>query len=150
MDGDIDLLLDSGQERRIHDVSLLELTHILALEQVSMGVLVQVKNNQAEDLSKVEASNHLLERLLTRARRLLVDDDVILSTRQNDVLIVESAPFAVDTHELIWRQLHVLELGDATAVLHVRGIAASTKNASDLHTRVGVGRGNEGTGGVID
>lgn len=111
---------------------------------------MEVHHDKAEELTQVQTSNHLLKGLLTRARRVLVNDDVVLGTGQNLVLVVKSTPFTVDSHRGVRREVHVCQLGNRAAVLHVGSIAAGAENAANLHLGVGVGRSDQGTSSVID
>lgn len=42
------------------------------------------------------------------------------------------------------------DFGDGARVLHVRCVDAGSENAANLHFWVGVRRGDEGSGGVVD
>jgi len=144
------VVLDVGEEGGVERVGLLQRADVGTLEELDLGLLVQVDKDQTEELTKVETGNHLLESLLARARRLLVDDHVVAGARENLVLVVEGAPLAVDGNLLVGVQLHVSELGDVAAGLHVGGVATSAENAADPHLRVRVGTSYQGTGGVVD
>lgn len=111
---------------------------------------MKINQDQAEQLTQVQTSNHLLKSLLTRARRVLVDDDVVLGAGQNLVLVVEGTPLTVDSHGGVRRQIHVGQLGNRTTVLHVGSIAASAKDATNLHLGVCVCGGDQGTSSIVD
>lgn len=113
-------------------------------------VVVQVDEDEAEELAEVEAGDHLLEGLLPRAGGFLVDDDVVGRAGEDDVLVVEGAVFAVDGDGHVGVEVHVCDLADRAAVLHVGGVAAGAEDAADLHGVVGVVGGDEGAGRVVD
>ena len=71
------VVLDVGEEGGVERVGLLQRADVGTLEELDLGLLVQVDEDQAEELTKVETGNHLLESLLAGARRLLVDDHVV-------------------------------------------------------------------------
>ena len=144
------VVLDVGEEGGVERVGLLQRADVGTLEELDLGLLVQVDEDQAEELTKVETSDHLLEGLLARARRLLVDDHVVAGAREDLVLVVEGAPLAVDRNLLVGVQLHVGELGDVAAGLHVGGVATSAEDATNSHLRVRVGTSYQGSGGVVD
>lgn len=146
----VGVVLDVGQEGGVERVGLLERADVSTLEELDLGLLVEVDEDETEKLAEVETGDHLLESLLARARRLLVDDDVVLGARQDLVLVVEGTPLAVDGHEVVGVEVHVGELGDVSASLHVGGVAASAEDATDLHLGIRVGTSNHGTGGVVD
>ena len=115
-------------------------------------------------LAEVQTSDHLLERLLARLVRRLVDLDVVLSPRQDLVLLrVEGAPLAVDRDLGVVRQVEVLDLRDVRHLLHVGAaasafalaqrdgrIAARAEDDADLRARVDVARRDERAGRVVD
>ena len=144
------VVLDVGEEGGVERVGLLQRADVGTLEELDLGLLVQVDEDQAEELTKVETGNHLLESLLAGARRLLVDDHVVAGAREDLVLVVEGAPLAVDGNLLVGVKLHVGELGDVAAGLHVGGVATSAEDATNSHLRVRVGTSYQGSGGVVD
>ena len=144
------VVLDVGEEGGVERVGLLQRADVGTLEELDLGLLVQVDEDQAEELTKVETGNHLLESLLAGARRLLVDDHVVAGAREDLVLVVEGAPLAVDGNLLVGVELHVGELGDVAAGLHVGGVATSAEDATNSHLRVRVGTSYQGSGGVVD
>lgn len=113
-------------------------------------VIMEIHQNESEDLAEIKARNHLFKSLLTRARRVAVDGDIEFGTRKYLVLVVESSPLAVDGHGSIRGQVHVRQFGNGAAVFHISSVAASSKDATNLHLSVGVGRSNHGTSGVVD
>lgn len=113
-------------------------------------VVMEVHHNQSENLAQVQTGDHLFEGLLTRTRRVLVDDNIILGARENFVLIIKSTPLAVDGHRRIRRQLHVGKFWNGAKVLHVRSIAARAKDTADLHLRVSICRRDESTSRIVD
>jgi hypothetical protein len=101
------VVLNVGEERGVEGVGLLQWADVGTLEELDLRLLVQVDEDQAEELTKVETGNHLLESLLARTRRLLVDDHVVASAREDLVLVVEGAPLAIDGNLLVGVHLHV-------------------------------------------
>ena len=144
------VVLDVGEERGVKRVGLLQRADVGTIEELDRGLLVEVDEDQTEELTKVETSDHLLEGLLTRARRLLVDDHVVAGAREDLVLVVEGAPLAVDGNLDVGVHLHVSELGDVAEGFHVGGVAASAEDTADPHLRVRVGTSYQGSGGVVD
>lgn len=144
------IVLNVGEEGGVKGVRLLQRADVSTLEELDSGLLVQVDEDETEELAKVETSNHLLESLLARARRLLVDDHIVLGAREDLVLVVEGAPFAVDGNLILGVHLHVCELGNVLNGLHVGSVATSAKDTADPHLRVRVGTSYQGTGGVVD
>lgn len=142
------LLLNGREERSIEAVRLLELADVLVLEDVVL--LMEIEEDQTEDFSKVKTGNHLLECLLTGSWRLLVNNQIVLGQREHNVLVVKSTPLAVDGHGGVCGKIHVGELGDATSILHVGGVATRSEDASDLHLGISVGTSYQGTGGIVD
>lgn len=55
------------------------------------------------------------------------------------MLVIKGAPFAVYGHGGVGWEVHVRELGDRTAVLHVGRVTPGAEDAADLHLGVGVG-----------
>lgn len=144
------IVLDVGEEGGVKGVRLLQRADVSTLEELDGRLLVQVDEDQTEELAKVKTSDHLLESLLAGARRLLVDDHVVLGAREDLVLVVKGAPLAVDGDCLLRVQVHVSELRDVATGLHVGGVAASAEDTADPHLRVRVGTSYQGTGGVVD
>lgn len=72
------VLLNGSKERRIQQVRLVQLGGVLAVEDQTRARLEQVQQSQTENLAQVQASGHLLERLLAGTRRVTVDDLVEL------------------------------------------------------------------------
>lgn len=144
------VVLNVREERGIERVGLLQRADVSALEELDRWLLVEVDEDQTEELAKVETSDHLLEGLLTRARRLLVDDDIVAGAREDLVLVVESAPLAVDGNLNVGVHLHVGKLGNVTEGLHVGSVAASAEDTADPHLRIRVGTSYQGSGGVVD
>ena len=82
---------------RTQDSRLLDLVRLLTEEEDAL--VDHLAHDETEDLAEVQASNHLLERLLARLVGGLVDVNIVRGARQ--VLVsgrVERAPFAVDCH----------------------------------------------------
>jgi hypothetical protein len=142
------ILLNGGKDRGVNVVRLLELVDALTLEHVLS--VVHIEQDETEDLTKVQTSNHLLKGLLTRTRRLLVDLLVVLGERQNLVFVVESTVLAVNGDRELGVKVHVSQLRNGTAVLHVSSVTSGTEDTSDLHLGVGVSRGDQSTSGVVD
>jgi hypothetical protein len=44
----------------------------------------------------------------------------------------------------------VSDLGHGADIFHVCGVDTGAENTANLHVRVGVGRGDKGTGGIVD
>lgn len=144
------VFFDAGEEGGVHAVGCAELGDVLVLEDVDVFVVVQVDEDEAEELAEVEAGDHLLEGLLPGAGGLFVDDEIVGCAGQDDVLVVEGAVFAVDGDGHVGVEIHVRDLADRAAVLHVGGVAAGAEDAADLHGVVGVVGGDESAGCVID
>lgn len=145
-----DSLLDGRQKGRVQCVCLSQVGNVLALKDVHVLVVVEVDKDQAEDLAKVQPSDHLLERLLARTRGVSVDDLVELGPGKHLVLIVEGSPLAVNSHGRVRRHVHVGELRNRADILHVGGVATGAKDAANLHLGVGVGGRDHGSRGVVD
>lgn len=111
-------------------------------ENARIVIVMEVHHDQSEDFAQVQTGDHLLEGLLTRTRRVLVDDNIILGARENLVLVIKSTPLAVDSHRRIRGQIHVGKFRDGAKVLHVRSIAARAEDTADLHLRISVCRGD--------
>lgn len=146
----MDVLFNGREEGRVQAVGLSQLRDVLAGKDARLVVVMKVDHDQTEDLTQVETCNHLLKGLLTRARRVLVDDDIILGAWQDLVLIIKGTPLAVDGHRGVGRQVHVGQLRNRASILHIGGVAASAKDAANLHLGVGVCRGDQSTSGIVD
>lgn len=110
---------------------------------------MQVEQRKAEYFSEVEAGNHLFERLLSRPGRFLVYRNVVRRYRKNEMLIVESAPFAIDRHRQAGVYVKVCDFGNVSAYIHVRGVAAGPKDAANLDFAVRVCGCYESTGCIV-
>lgn len=71
------LLFDGGEEGGVEGVWFAQLADVLALENVDVLVVVELDEDEAEEFAEVETGDHLFERLLVRAWRVAVDDDVV-------------------------------------------------------------------------
>ena len=144
------VVLNVGEERGVKGVGLLQRADVGTLEELDGRLLVKVDEDQTEELAKVKTGDHLLEGLLAGARRLLVDDHIVAGAGEDLVLVVESAPLAVDGDLNVGVHLHVSKLGNVTEGLHVGSVAASTEDTADPHLRIRVGTSYQGSGGVVD
>jgi hypothetical protein len=111
---------------------------------------MQVNENKAEYLAKIEACDHLLKCLLARAWGGFVDNCVVFGDREDDVLVVKGAIFTIDCHGQVRVEIEVVQLGDGAAIFHIRSVATGAKDAADSHGLVGVGGGDQGTGCIVD
>ena len=111
---------------------------------------MKANHDQAEYLAQVETGNHLLKRLLTRPRRVLIDGIIVRSLGKNDALVIKSTPLAVDGHGHFGGEVHVRQLGDVAALLHVRRVAARAEDATNLDLGVSVSRRDQSTSSIID
>ena len=143
------VFFDEAQKGGVESIRFGERGDVLVLEE-HVFVLVQVDDHEAEDLAEIEAGDHLFEGLLAGAGGGFVDDVVVGGERENNVVVVEGAVFAVDGHGHVGGKVEVGDLFDGAAVFHVGGVAAGAEDAADAHGRVGVGRGDEGAGRVVD
>ena len=143
-------LLDSRQEGRVHGIRHLELGHVLTREEVDVGVVVEIQQHNAEDLSKIQPRDHLLESLLAGPRRVCINLLVVFGEREHHVLVVKGAPFTVYSHGRIWWQVHVGKLGNRSALLNVSCVATGAEDAANLHFRIRVRRGHQGARGIVD
>merc|ERR1712093_381559 len=66
------------------------------------------------------------------------------------VLVVEGTPFAINGHRCVGWKIHVGELGDGAAVLHIGCVTAGSEDTTDLHLGVGVCGGDQCSSGVVD
>lgn len=148
-DRNLDLPFNLSQERRIEGIFHLQCADILIFEKTNIRVGIQVNENQTEDLAQVETCDHLLEGLLSRARRVFVDMDVVGSARKHAVLVVERTPFTVDGNRKGRVKVHVCKFGNTTDLLHVSSVASCSKDASNLCSIVGVGRSDQSSGSIV-
>lgn len=148
-DAENDILFDSREERRVQRVSFSHERNVLASKDV-VAIVVEVHQNKSEDLSQVEAGNHLLKGLLTRSRRVPVNNLVELCSWKNFMLIIKSSPFTVDRHWRLWCQVHVGQFGDGADFFHISGVAPCSEDATYLHLGIGVGGSNQGSCSVVD
>jgi hypothetical protein len=88
--------------------------------------------------------------LLAGAGGVFIDLGVVGGAREDGVLVIEGTVFAINCDEHVGGQVKVLEFGDRAAVFHVGCVATCAEYAADSHGLVCVGRGDEGTGGVVD
>lgn len=72
--------LDQRQESSVKDERFLDFVCLLSEEENSF--VDEFAHDEAEDLAEVQASNHLLERLLSGLVGSLVDRDIVLSARE--------------------------------------------------------------------
>lgn len=141
--------LHQRQEGGIECICLFKLVGILTKEEVA--IVDQFAQDQSEDFSEIETSNHLFERLLARLVGRLINDDVEFGSGQVLVLErIECSPFTVDSHALLGWKANTVHLGDVLRSLHVGGIASSTKDDGNLGVWVDIVGRNEGTGRVVD
>src|SRR5438045_3591225 len=104
------ILFDRRQESCVQTIGFLELWDLLTLEDLAVRVAMQINQDKPENFSKIETCDHFLKGLLTGTWRLLVDDNIVRSSRENFVLVVEGAPFAVDGHWEARIEIHVRKL----------------------------------------
>lgn len=141
--------LHQTEESSVESVCFFQLVRVLSQEQISR--IDQVAQDESEHLSEVETGDHLFERLLSGLVGRLVDDDVILGSREMLMFErVECSPLAVDSHTGSLGQSESAHLGYVLRGLHVCSVASSTKDDSDLCVWVNVVGGDEGSGGVVD
>lgn len=72
--------LDQRQECSVKDERLLDFVCLLSEEEDSF--VDEFAHDEAEDLAEVQASNHLLECLLSGLVGCLIDRDIVLSARE--------------------------------------------------------------------
>lgn len=144
------VLLDGGKKGGIQRIRLPQFGHILSLKNETWLVIDDIDQGQTEDFTEVETRGHLFKCLLTRARRVTVDDEIIRSPRQHNMLIIESAVFAVDSHGGVRWQLEMSDLGHRSRVLHVSGIDSGTEDTANLNRRIGISRGDERSSRIVD
>lgn len=100
-----DVPLDQTQERSVKHEGLLDLVGLLSEEQDT--VINELDHDEAEDLSKVQSSDHLFESLLSGLVRGLVDLNVVGGARK--VLVVsrvEGAPAKRSASASLWEKYH--------------------------------------------
>lgn len=144
------VFFDEGEEGGVERVGFAELVDVLAFEHVHFLVLVEVDEDEAEELAEVEAGDHFFEGLLAGTGGFLVDDDVVGRQWEDFVLVVEGTPFAINGHRCVGWKIHVGELGDGAAVLHIGCVTAGSEDTTDLHLGVGVCGGDQCSSGVVD
>ena len=73
---------------------------------------MKVDEDEAEDLAEVEACYHFLEGLLPGPGGVFVNLDIVGGPREDGVVVVEGAIFAIDGHGHVGGKVEVIEFGD--------------------------------------